>query len=98
MSFSFKIVATDVASVLAALPSKFAEIIANQPVHEKDCAFGLPVVMTYVSLVTLQPGKELSVSVNGWVQTNEDGVSAVSFGVTVNQSDPPAPADPGPTN
>lgn len=82
MSYSFNVRAASATAVLAALPAKFDEVVASQPVHSNDRDQAIATATAMVGLVAAPSEREeLSVSVSGslsW-RTGDPGSSDHEF-------------------
>lgn len=105
MSYSFNVRAADKQAASLAVANKFDEIVAQQPVHAKDRDAVLANANTVINLLhgnpNLDAGKEISVSVTGYVSWNgaeAQDLNTVSVSSTASYVDRPAPVDTDPTN
>lgn len=69
MSYSFNIRVASAVLAATAIASKFDEVVASQPVHEKDREVAIATAGAIVGLIG-EPaeGQEISISVSGWLQ------------------------------
>lgn len=67
MSYSFNVKAATKALAMAAVASKFAEIVASQPIHARDRAAVLANAEASIGLLTDDDSKDVAVSCNGYV-------------------------------
>lgn len=69
MSYGFNIRAATAAAAIAALPAKFDEVVAAQPIHERDRDAAVAAATSVIGLIgEPQDGQEISLSVSGYVQ------------------------------
>ena len=67
MSYSFSVQAPSKDEAKAAVAAKFDEVIASQPMHERDKAAALSNATAVIDLLMDAPDRHISVSVNGYV-------------------------------
>lgn len=84
MSFSFNVRAQSKDQALEAVNAKLDEVVAQQPIHEKDRNRAQAAVEEYL-LVVPEPGEgqELSVTVGGSIGTIDDVVASVGVNVSI---------------
>jgi hypothetical protein len=80
VSYSFSARGTNPDEAKAAVAAKFDEIVAQQPIHEADRDEA--VVETFIDKLTANDDRDVSVSVNGYVQTTDENVTSICIGVT----------------
>ena len=81
MSYSFSVRAVTAAAAIAAVGTKFDEVVASQPVHANDRDAAVAAATAYIGLLA-EPGadQEIAVTVDGWVQwTHQEGVDPTAF-------------------
>lgn len=79
MSYSFQIKAVSKASAKEMVAEKFAEIIAQQPVHARDHAAVLANANTVIDLLADDNTKDVLVSCNGYVSWSSGDAADAQF-------------------
>lgn len=67
MSYSFGVRAASKAEAKEQLVAKFDEVVATQPTHAADRQQAQAAAFAFVDALTEDAGKDVVVSVNGWV-------------------------------
>lgn len=65
MSFSFNVKAADAAAVLALVATEFDQVVASQPIHEKDKDAGVNAATALVGVLDATADKDISVHISG---------------------------------
>ena len=88
MSYSFSIRAASLAAAALTISDKLNEVVETQPVHAVDRDQAEAAAAAFVSLVGEPPeGKELAVTVSGWVSKSEDNLTGAAVSVSASHID-----------
>lgn len=79
MSYSFNIKAQTKAAAKEAVADKFAEIVAQQPIHARDCSAVLANANAVIDLLAEDEAKDVSVTCNGYVSWSSGGSEDAKF-------------------
>lgn len=90
MSYSFTVVGADKAAALVAVAREMEKVVQQQPVHAADRDAAERTAAAFVDLLPTDDTKDVSVSVNGWLQwtgsAQEENYSITSGSCTVTAS------------
>jgi hypothetical protein len=88
MSYSFTARGATKDAAKAAAAAEFDQVVVSQPTHQADKDAALAATNAYVDLLTdLEDGKEIVVSVNGYLSwTDFDGKAFVTSSLSVTAS------------
>lgn len=80
MSYSLSVKAATVALALSAVAEKFAEVVAQQPVHANDAdAVNVTAKAVADVLPVSEADRDVQISVNGWINTARVSEGAPPF-------------------
>lgn len=87
MSYSFSARAASKGEVMAAVAHQLDNVVASQPVHEKDRAAAHANIDAALALLNEDESRDIVVNAHGSIVTLGDDVRGVSIGVNVSLMD-----------
>jgi len=86
MSYSFAVRGATVALALAAASQAFAKVVETQPEHAADMEPALGTASVFAELLKPDESKDVSISMNGWLNWNQPDKEPEFCGASVTVS------------
>lgn len=84
MSYSFSVRADNKAAAKAAAATEFDKVVVSQPVHDGDRVQALAVAGAFIDLLPDDTEKDVALSLNGWINTQDGKTIGASVNCTAN--------------
>lgn len=83
MSYSFSLRAPTKAALLEAVGAEWDKIVSAQPIHAADRDAAVANITAQLGLIEPREGKDFSLSANGYVSTDGNGLVSTSIAAAI---------------